>query len=263
MNKIKTALISVSDKEGITDLATKLKEFQIEILSTGGTAKSLKEAGIDVTEISEYIKSPELLGGRVKTLHPKIHAGILAVRDNNTHLRELEKHGIKSIDLLVVNLYPFKEVIKNEKVSLSEAIENIDIGGPTMLRAGAKNYKYVTVVVNHEDYGPIIRELNENNGSVSIEANFMLAVKAFSHVADYDAAISNFLSSIQVDNERARFPQNLTFHFERKMGLRYGENPHQSAAYYVDPNPSSGSIAASSPRSSPILKTAFLPGRSP
>ena len=120
-----------------------------------------------MTEISEYIKSPELLGGRVKTLHPKIHAGILAVRDNNTHLRELEKHGIKSIDLLVVNLYPFKEVIKNEKVSLSEAIENIDIGGPTMLRAGAKNYKYVTVVVNHEDYGPIIRELNDRSKQIS------------------------------------------------------------------------------------------------
>lgn len=234
MNKIKRALISVSDKEGIIDLAKELKEFQIEILSTGGTAKSLKEAGIDVTEISEYIKSPELLGGRVKTLHPKIHAGILAVRNNNTHVQELERHGIKGIDLLVVNLYPFKEVIKNEKVSLSEAIENMDIGGPTMLRAGAKNYKYVTVVVNHDDHGAVIRELRENNGRISIETNFMLAVKAFSHVADYEAAISNFLSSIQADNERAKFPRNLTMHFEKKMDLRYGENPHQQGSFYVE-----------------------------
>jgi phosphoribosylaminoimidazolecarboxamide formyltransferase/IMP cyclohydrolase len=234
MNKIKRALISVSDKQGIIELAKELKEFQVEILSTGGTAKSLREAGIDVTDISEYIKSPELLGGRVKTLHPKIHAGILAVRDNNTHMQELERHGIKSIDLLVVNLYPFKEVIKNEKVSLSDAIENIDIGGPTMLRAGAKNYKYVTVVVNHDDHAALIRELKENNGSISVGTNFMAAIKAFSHVADYDAAISNFLSSIQADNQRAKFPQNLTMHFEKKMGLRYGENPHQQGSFYTE-----------------------------
>ncbi len=234
MNKIKSALISVSNKEGIIDLAKELKNFQIEILSTGGTAKSLKDAGIDVTEISEYIKSPELLGGRVKTLHPKIHAGILAVRDNIAHVRELEKHGIKGIDLLVVNLYPFIEIIKNENVSLSEAIENIDIGGPTMLRAGAKNYKYVTVIVNHDDHAAIIKELKENNGSISIETNFTLAIKAFSHVAGYEAAISNFLSSIQADKERAKFPQNLTMHFEKKMGLRYGENPHQQGSFYIE-----------------------------
>ncbi|MGB7292922.1 MAG: bifunctional phosphoribosylaminoimidazolecarboxamide formyltransferase/IMP cyclohydrolase [Thermodesulfobacteriota bacterium] len=234
MNKIKNALISVSNKEGIIDLAKELKKFQIEIISTGGTAKSLKEAGIDVTEISEYIKSPELLGGRVKTLHPKIHAGILAVRDNKSHVQELEQHGIKGIDLLVVNLYPFKEVIRNENVSLSEAIENIDIGGPTMLRAGAKNYKFVTVVVNHDDYGTIVRDLKENNGSISSETNFMLAIKAFSHVAGYEAAISNFLSSIEVDKERTKFPQNLTMQFEKKMGLRYGENPHQQGSFYVE-----------------------------
>ena len=234
MNKIKRALISVSNKEGIIDLAKELKKFQIEILSTGGTAKSLKDAGIDVTEISDYIKSPELLGGRVKTLHPKIHAGILAVRDNKTHILELEKHGIKSIDLLVVNLYPFIEVIRNENVSLSEAIENIDIGGPTMVRAGAKNYKYVTVIVNHDDHATIIKELRENNGCISIETNFMLAIKAFSHIAGYEAAISNFLSSIQVDKERAKFPQNLTMHFEKKMGLRYGENPHQEGSFYIE-----------------------------
>lgn len=234
MNKIKRALISVSDKEGIIDLANELKKFQIEILSTGGTAKSLKEAGIEVTEIADYIKSPELLGGRVKTLHPKIHAGILAARDNKTHMQELEKHGIQFIDLLVVNLYPFREVIKNENVSLSEAIENIDIGGPTMLRAGAKNHKYVTVVVNHEDYDTIVTELKENSGSVSSETNFMLATKAFSHVAAYDASISNFLSSLETNKERTKFPQYLTMQFEKKMGLRYGENPHQQGSFYVE-----------------------------
>jgi phosphoribosylaminoimidazolecarboxamide formyltransferase / IMP cyclohydrolase len=234
MNKIKRALISASNKEGIIDLANVFKEFEIEILSTGGTANLLKDAGIEVTEISKYTKSRELLDGRVKTLHPKLHAGILAVRDDNTHVRELEKHGIKGIDLLVVNLYPFEKVIKNENVSLSEAIENIDIGGPTMLRAGAKNYKYVTVVVDHDDHGAIIKELEDNHGSISIETNFMLAIKAFSHVAGYDAAISNFLSSIQADEERAKFPRNLTMHFEKKMGLRYGENPHQQGSFYIE-----------------------------
>ncbi len=234
MNKIKRALISVSDKEGVIDLARELKKFDIEILSTGGTAKSLHEAGVDVTEISEYTKSPELLGGRVKTLHPKIHAGILAVRDNDAHTRDLEHHAIKGIDLLVVNLYPFMKVIENENVYLSEAIENIDIGGPTMLRAGAKNYKYVTVVVNHDDYGTIIRELEKNEGGVSIETNFMLATKAFSHVAAYEAAISNFISSVQEDKEKKRFPQSLTMQFEKKMELRYGENPHQQGSFYVE-----------------------------
>lgn len=234
MNKIKRALISVSDKEGIAHLAKALKEFEIEILSTGGTAKLLKDAGIEVTEISAYTDSKELLDGRVKTLHPKIHAGILAVRDKNTHMQELEKHGIKSIDLLVVNLYPFQRVIQNERVSLGEAIENIDIGGPTMLRAGAKNYRYVTVVVNHEDHGAIINELRENHGSISIQTNFNLAIKAFSHVAGYDAAISNFLSSTGIGEERARFSQYLTMHFEKKMGLRYGENPHQQGSFYVE-----------------------------
>lgn len=234
MNKIKRALISVSNKKGIIDLAKVFKEFEIEILSTGGTAKLLKDAGIEVTEISKYTKSQELLGGRVKTLHPKIHAGILAVRSNSTHIREMKRHGIKAIDLLVVNLYPFKEVINNENVSLSEAIENIDIGGPTMLRAGAKNYEYVTVVVSHDDHPAIIKQLRENDGCISIETNFMLAIKAFSHVASYEATISNYLSSIQGDKGRAKFPQNLTLHFEKKMGLRYGENPHQEGSFYIE-----------------------------
>ncbi|MDA2918711.1 bifunctional phosphoribosylaminoimidazolecarboxamide formyltransferase/IMP cyclohydrolase [Desulfobacterota bacterium AH_259_B03_O07] len=234
MNKIERALISVSKKDEITTFARELKRFHIEILSTGGTARLLKESGIEVTEISEYIQSPELLGGRVKTLHPKIHAGILAMRDNKTHREESKQHGIKQIDLVIVNLYPFEDVIENDHVDLREAIENIDIGGPTMLRAAAKNYKYVTVVVDLEDYRTVLNELKENKGHITVETNFRLALKAFSDVARYDGAISNYLSSIDEDGERTKFPSNLTLHFEKKMGLRYGENPHQDGSFYIE-----------------------------
>jgi len=234
MNKIERALISVSKKDEITNFASELKGFHIEILSTGGTARLLKESGIEVTEISEYIQSPELLGGRVKTLHPKIHAGILAMRDNKTHREESKQHGIKQIDLVIVNLYPFEDVIENDHVDLREAIENIDIGGPTMLRAAAKNYKYVTVVVDLEDYRTVLNELKENKGHITVETNFRLALKAFSDVARYDAAISNYLSSIDEDGKRTKFPSNLTLHFEKKMELRYGENPHQDGSFYIE-----------------------------
>ncbi|MFQ5786794.1 MAG: bifunctional phosphoribosylaminoimidazolecarboxamide formyltransferase/IMP cyclohydrolase [Thermodesulfobacteriota bacterium] len=234
MNKIQRALISVSNKNEITNFASELKGFDIEILSTGGTARLLKDSGIKVTNVAEYIQSPELLGGRVKTLHPKIHAGILAIRDNESHDEESKQHGIKQIDLVVVNLYPFEDVIKNDDVDLREAIENIDIGGPTMLRAAAKNYKYVTVVVDQEDYKTFLNELKENKGHISVQTNFKLALKAFSHVAGYDAAISNYLSSINEDGKRTKFPSNLTLHFEKKMGLRYGENPHQDGAFYIE-----------------------------
>ncbi len=234
MIKINKVIISVSDKTGIVNFAKKLSEFEIEILSTGGTAKKLRDGGIKVTDISEYTKSREILNGRVKTLHPKIHGGILAVRENKNHLKEMKENDIEGIDMVVLNLYPFEQVIKKENVELSEAIENIDIGGPTMLRSAAKNYQYVTIVTNPEDYKNVIKELNSNKGSISAETNFKLAIKAFSYVARYDAAISNFLSSINEDGTRTKLPSSFTLHLEKKMGLRYGENPHQDGAFYVE-----------------------------
>ncbi len=234
MKKVERALISVSKKEGIGKFARELKDYGIEILSTGGTAKLIGDAGVEVIEISDYVQSPELVGGRVKTLHPKIHAGILAVREDESHLKDMEQHGIKPIDIVVVNFYPFDDVIKNEGVALDEAIENIDIGGPTLVRAAAKNHKYITVVTHSEDYKTVIDELKRNKGSISAEVNFRLAVKAFSYVSRYDAAISNFLSSLE-DGRRTRFPASLTLYFEKQMKLRYGENPHQEGAFYIQP----------------------------
>ena len=236
MQKIKRAVLSVSDKEGITDFAKALRDWDIEILSTGGTAKKLREEGIEVKDISEYTGSPEILGGRVKTLHPKLHGGILALRDDEGHIKQMEDNGIEAIDLVVVNLYPFEEVIKKEGTDLSEAIENIDIGGPTMLRAAAKNYRYVTLVTHPRDYEGVLEELNKNNGAVSAETNLRLAIKAFSYVARYDAAISNYLGAVTKDGDRAKFPDSLTIHMDKRMKLRYGENPHQEGAFYVEPD---------------------------
>ncbi|HSC35034.1 MAG TPA: bifunctional phosphoribosylaminoimidazolecarboxamide formyltransferase/IMP cyclohydrolase [Thermodesulfobacteriota bacterium] len=235
MNKIRRAIISVSDKEGIGNFAKGLREFDIEILSTGGTAKRLRDGGVDVTDISEFTGSPEILGGRVKTLHPKIHGGILALRDDKTHELQMKENGIEPIDMVIVNLYPFEEVIKNEKVELSEAIENIDIGGPTLLRASAKNYEHVTLVTDPGDYKDLLKELKKNKGAISPETNFKLAVKAFSYVARYDAAISNYLGGLEKDGGRNKFPDAVTMHFEKKMKLRYGENPHQEGSFYVLP----------------------------
>ncbi len=234
MKKVERALISVWKKDGISNFAKELKEFGMEILSTGGTAKLIRDAGVQVTEISDYTQSPEILGGRVKTLHPKIHGGILAILDNETHLREMKEQGVQPIDIVVVNFYPFEDVIKKEDVELSEAIENIDIGGPTMLRAAAKNYKYTAVVTYTEDYKTVVNELKKNKGYISTETSFSLAVKAFSYVARYDAAISNFLGSLE-DGKRTKFPKSFTFHFEKHMKLRYGENPHQEGAFYIQP----------------------------
>jgi phosphoribosylaminoimidazolecarboxamide formyltransferase/IMP cyclohydrolase len=185
MSKIRRAIISVSDKEGISNFAKGLREYDIEILSTGGTAKRLRDGGIEVTEISEFTGSPEILGGRVKTLHPKIHGGVLALRGDATHEAQMKENGIEPIDMVIVNLYPFEEVIKKEDVELSEAIENIDIGGPTLLRAAAKNYEYVTLVTDPEDYKDLLKELKKNKGGITPETNFRLAVKAFSYVARY------------------------------------------------------------------------------
>ena len=236
MSKISRVIISVSDKEGVLEFAKNLDEIGVEILSTGGTAKQLKDGGVNVIEIAEYTKSKEILNGRVKTLHPKIHGGILAIRDNENHQKEMSENNIEPIDMVVVNLYPFEEVIKKEGVELEEAIENIDIGGPTMLRAAAKNYKDVSIVTDRNDYDGIINEIKENNGSLSDQTNLRLAVKAFSYVARYDAAISNYLSALNDDGTRIKLPKSFTLHLDKKMGLRYGENPHQDGAFYVQPD---------------------------
>lgn len=224
------ALVSVSDKEGIVELCKELVELNIEVISTGGTAKLLKERGIKVTPISQITGFPECLDGRVKTLHPKIHGGILAVRDNENHMKQLEELQIKPIDIVIVNLYPFKKTIERDGVPLEEAIENIDIGGPTMLRSSAKNYKDVTVVTDPSDYELIIKELKEF-GQVSYDTKYHLAVKVFEHTAQYDSMISNYLFSLKNPED---FPDILTMSFEKIQSLRYGENPHQKAAFYKD-----------------------------
>ena len=234
MPKITRAVISVSDKDGISEFARGLSDLGVEILSTGGTAKKLREDGIEVKDISEHTGSPEILGGRVKTLHPKLHGGILALREDSTHSEQMKENDIEPIDLVVVNLYPFEEVIKKESTTFEEAIENIDIGGPTMLRAAAKNYRYVTLVTSPEDYEQVLGELTASGGSVSEETNFKLAVKAFSYVARYDAAISNYLGALTGDGQSSKFPESLTVYMDKRMKLRYGENPHQEGAFYVE-----------------------------
>lgn len=234
MIKIKRAIISVSDKEGVVNLAKGLRGHNVEILSTGGTAKKLRESGVEVNDISEYTNSSEILGGRVKSLHPRIHGGILSIRDDKQHIKDMQENGIENIDLVVVNLYPFEDVIKKKDVTIEEAIENIDIGGPTMLRSAAKNHKYVTIVTDPGDYELLLDELKSNDGSVREDTNFRLAVKAFSHVAGYDAAISNYLSSFSNEGVRNNLPSSYTLHLEKKMDLRYGENPHQQGAFYVE-----------------------------
>lgn len=236
---VRRALISVSDKTGIVEFAKQLNELGIEIISTGGTAKALVEAGIKVIGISDITGFPECLDGRVKTLHPKIHGGLLAIRDNEQHINTLDKLKIDTIDIVVVNLYPFRKTIQNPKVALEEAIENIDIGGPSMLRAAAKNYKYVTVAIDPLDYSLVIDELKAN-GDVSIESKFKLSAKVFSHTASYDTLIANYLS------EKAglpKYPDIVTMTYEKTQDLRYGENPHQSAAYYKEMSVFEGSLA--------------------
>lgn len=196
MIKIKRALISVSDKTGIVEFAKVLKEFNVEIISTGGTAKALKDAGIDVINIDEVTGFPEMLDGRVKTLHPKIHGALLARRDKEEHIREIKEHNIIPIDMVVVNLYPFKKTIEKQGVSLEEAIENIDIGGPSMIRSASKNFEGVVVVVNPKRYDEIIEELKRNNGSISLETRKKLTLDAFSHTAEYDKTIAEYLKKV-------------------------------------------------------------------
>ncbi|WP_199426744.1 bifunctional phosphoribosylaminoimidazolecarboxamide formyltransferase/IMP cyclohydrolase [Thermaerobacillus caldiproteolyticus] len=236
---VKRALLSVSNKEGIVPFAKQLAEFGVEIISTGGTKKALEEAGIPVISISDVTGFPEILDGRVKTLHPMIHGGLLAIRDNEHHRQQLDEHHIQPIDLVVVNLYPFQQTIAKSDVTFAEAIENIDIGGPTMLRAAAKNHQYVTVVVDPADYDTVLQELKEY-GTVSQETNLKLAAKVFRHTAAYDAMIAEYLTNLVGEDH----PESLTVTFEKKQDLRYGENPHQKAAFYKKPLGSSFSIAA-------------------
>lgn len=228
MVAIKKAIISVSDKTGIVDFAKQLSELKVEILSTGGTARTLKDAGIPVTNVSDYTGFPEMMDGRVKTLHPKIHAGLLALRDNEEHMKQLSELDITPIDMVVINLYPFKQTVSKDGVTLEDAIENIDIGGPTMLRAAAKNYRSVSVITNPEDYPAIIEELKEK-GEISPDTNARLGVKVFQHTADYDSAIEKYLMRT-INNEDI-----LPLKFVNGQKLRYGENWHQEAFFYSEP----------------------------
>lgn len=227
---VKRALISVSNKNGVVEFARGLVELGAEIVSTGGTAKTLREAGVPVTYISDVTGFPEILGGRVKTLHPNVHGGILALR-NNEHLSQLEKHNITPIDLVAVNLYPFRETIAKPGVTLEEAIENIDIGGPAMVRSAAKNYQNVLIVVNPERYNEVIEALR--NGEAGSELRMALALEAFSHTASYDSAITAYLEGL--GGVEDTFPPTMNISVKRAQVLRYGENPHQGAAFYVDP----------------------------
>ncbi len=232
MKKIKRALLSVSDKTGLLEIAGFLQRNNIEILSTGGTAKLLAEQGIAVTEVSDYTGFPEMMDGRVKTLHPKIHGAILGRRD--TDMEVMQAHGIEPIDLVIVNLYPFQQTVANDRCSLAQAIENIDIGGPTLLRAAAKNYQDVAVLVDSADYPQIIATLERNALALDTDTRFRLAVKAFAHTAQYDGAISNYLSRItdRGQEQKHHFPETLNFQYQKLQDLRYGENPHQQAAFY-------------------------------
>lgn len=236
--KKKRAVISVSDKTGIVEFAERLNDMGIEIISTGGTSKALGEAGIPVTNISDVTGFPECLDGRVKTLHPNIHAGILAVRDNPHHMDQLGNLGINTIDFVVINLYPFKETILKEGIELKDAIENIDIGGPTLLRAAAKNYQDVAVIVDPKDYALIIAELEEKN-HISSKTRFRLAGKVFGHTAHYDSLIAKYLGE-QIGEEK--FPNLLTLTFEKAQSMRYGENPHQGAVFYKEIGKRPGSL---------------------
>ena len=241
---IAQALLSVSDKTGLIDFARGLSELGVALLSTGGTARSLADAGLKVTEVGAYTGFPEMLDGRVKTLHPKVHAGILARRDVEAHRAALTAHAIPTIDLVVVNLYPFRETVARAGCTLEDAIENIDIGGPTMVRAAAKNYAHVGAVVDPADYPAILAELRERGRTLSASTRFRLARKAFSHTAAYDGAISNYLTARDERGRASAFPDRWNWQGAKVEDLRYGENPHQAGAFYRDEPTAPGSIAS-------------------
>lgn len=225
---IKRALISVTDKTGIIEFAKGLADIGVEILSTGGTAKALRDAGVPVTDVADVTGFPEILDGRVKTLHPKIYGGILALRNKSSHIEQIEKNGIKTIDMVVVNLYPFEEVVAREGSKPEEIIENIDIGGPSMIRAGSKNFEFVTVITSTEDYEKVLEEVKKN-GDTTLETRKLLARKAFSRTYDYDETIEHYFRSILGE------PEVMDLHYEKAFSLRYGENPHQKAAFFRNP----------------------------
>jgi phosphoribosylaminoimidazolecarboxamide formyltransferase/IMP cyclohydrolase len=243
VSKLQRALLSVSDKSGIAEFARALAALGVHLLSTGGTAKLLEKEGIPVTEVSAHTGFPEMLDGRVKTLHPKVHAGILARRDLPAHVEAMAKAGIPAIDLVAVNLYPFVETIARADCTLEQAIENIDIGGPTMVRSAAKNWQHVTVVTDPADYAALIAEMESAGGAISVETRFRLARKAFSHTASYDGAISNYLTATDIHGKRGRFPDQFNSSFVKVQDLRYGENPHQQAAFYRDLKPLPGALS--------------------
>jgi len=238
--KVRTALVSVSDKTGVVEFAKKLTAMGVKIISTGGTAKKLAQAGIEVTAIDSVTGFPEMMDGRVKTLHPKIHGALLGLRDKDEHVAAMKQHGIEPIDMVCVNLYPFEQTVAKPDCTFEDAIENIDIGGPSMLRSAAKNHKFVAVVTSPAQYPHVIEEMQKNNGAVSLTLRSELARKAFSLTASYDAAISGYL------NKRfsVEYPERLSIAAARQMLLRYGENPHQSAAYYKRPGCTETSVSS-------------------
>jgi phosphoribosylaminoimidazolecarboxamide formyltransferase/IMP cyclohydrolase len=242
MATITRALISLSDKTGIVDFARELAGFGVEILSTGGTAKLLRDAGLTVKDVSDFTGFPEMLDGRVKTLHPKVHGGLLGMRDNPEHVATMKAHGIENIDMVVVNLYPFEATVAKEGCTLEDAIENIDIGGPTMLRSAAKNNRDVTVITDPADYATVMEEMKQSGGAVSRETNFRLAVKVYQHTSAYDGIISNWLGG-RISGEDPEYPPTLTLQFKKAQPLRYGENAHQNGAFYVEHQVKEASIA--------------------
>ena len=249
MAVVKRALLSVSDKTGVVDFARALAHMGVELLSTGGTAKLLADAGIAVIEVADYTGFPEMLDGRVKTLHPKIHGGILGRRDLAAHVDKMAEHNIGNIDLVCVNLYPFAATVAKPGCTLEDAIENIDIGGPTMVRSAAKNWQHVAIVTDSRDYATVVNELQAASGSLSDKTRFNLSRKAFSHTAEYDGMISNYLTSVDDkvlsgEPHIQAFPQQFNQSWLKVQDLRYGENPHQQAAFYRDIYPASGSLAA-------------------
>ena len=241
--KVARALVSVSDKTGVVEFARGLAALGVQILSTGGTAKLLEKEGVRVTEVSAHTGFPEMLDGRVKTLHPKIHGGILARRDRREHMAAIDQAGIAPIDLVVVNLYPFEATVADPDCTLENAVENIDIGGPAMLRAAAKNYGGVAVVVDPADYAKLLEEIRASGG-VAEATRFALAKKVFAHTAGYDGAIANYLTCLDGEDRRRPYPGVLSLQFRKLQDMRYGENPHQSAAFYRDMQPVPGGLAA-------------------
>ena len=238
--KIKLALISVSDKSGIIEFARALREMQVELLSTGGTYRLLQENGLEVTEVADYTGFPEMMDGRVKTLHPKVHGGILGRRGQDDAV--MAQHGIDAIDMVVVNLYPFEATVAKPDCTREDAVENIDIGGPTMVRAAAKNHRFVNIVVSESHYGSIISEMRDNDGATSLETRFNLAINAFEHTAAYDGAIANHFGK-WVPGGSEQFPRTFNTQFHKVQEMRYGENPHQGAAFYIEAQPTEAGIA--------------------